>query len=139
MRRIRDKGNTVLVVEHDPAVMMAADWLIDVGPRAGKNGGEILYCGPPADLMKTDTLTSKWLKLHTTQTPPIDIKRHVPQDEPFKIVGATVHNLKNVSVDMPRGGVLVCVTGVAGSGKSSLIREIFVNEVCSCLWREMMI
>lgn len=122
LQKLRDKGNTVLVVEHDPDVIKVADHVIDVGPKAGSQGGEIVYEGSYASLLKADTLTGKFMK---TAMP---IKKEFrPAKKPLKLSKVTVNNLKNVSVDIP-SGVLTLITGVAGSGKSSLINEAFVAQ-----------
>ena len=122
LQKLRDKGNTVLVVEHDPDVIKVADYVIDVGPRAGSNGGEIMFEGSYADLLKADTLTGKHLK---QSTPIKDSFR--PSRGTLPIRGAKLNNLQNVSVDIPLG-VLTVVTGVAGSGKSSLINHVFLRQ-----------
>lgn len=122
LQKLRDKGNTVLVVEHDPAVIQMADYIVDVGPRAGKHGGEIVFEGTVADLLKANTLTGK----HMQQSLPIkETFRQAKGTLP--IAKASVHNLHNVSVDVPTG-VLTAVTGVAGSGKSSLIHQVFLKQ-----------
>ena len=119
---LRDKGNTVLVVEHDKDVISIADEVIDVGPRAGRNGGEILYQGSYAGLLESGTLTGNAMQ---TQIP---IKKTVRIPKDFlPIRDANVHNLKHISVDVPLN-VLTAVTGVAGSGKSSLIRDVFAKQ-----------
>lgn len=122
LRRLRDKGNSVLVVEHDPDIIRAADWAVEIGPRAGREGGKLLYSGTLAGLAASDTPTGRSLA-----APPTPSLRRKPWTEAFAIAGAAVHNLKNLSVKIPRG-VLTCVTGVAGSGKSTLVHEVFVKE-----------
>ncbi|HEY3522502.1 MAG TPA: ATP-binding cassette domain-containing protein, partial [Candidatus Limnocylindrales bacterium] len=113
--RLRDKGNTVLVVEHDPEVMRIADHVVDMGPGAGPHGGTIVYAGTVEGLARSDTATGRHLDVRQElKTDPRQPKGSIP------IRNATLHNLKDVSVDVPLG-VLVAVTGVAGSGKSSLI------------------
>ncbi len=122
LQSLRDKGNTVLVVEHDKDVISIADEVIDVGPLAGKNGGQILFQGSYEALLLSDTLTGNALK----QIVPLKDKPRTPQAF-LPVREACVHNLKNVSVDIPLN-VLTVVTGVAGSGKSSLIRDVFAKQ-----------
>lgn len=118
--KLRDKGNTVLVVEHDPDVIKVADHIIDVGPQAGSQGGKIVYEGSYAGLLKADTLTSTFMKKA------MPIKKEFRQaKKQLKLSKVSINNLKNVSVEIPVG-VFTAVTGVAGSGKSSLINEAFV-------------
>ncbi|MGD8189945.1 ATP-binding cassette domain-containing protein [Brevibacillus ginsengisoli] len=118
--QLRDKGNTVLVVEHDREVMVIADYIIDVGPYAGTRGGEIVYEGDFAGLLRADTLTGRYLK----QSLPLKTSTRVPMDW-MTVTSAKLHNLKDVTVDIPVG-VLTVVTGVAGSGKSTLINGAFL-------------
>jgi excinuclease UvrABC ATPase subunit len=121
LRKLRDMGNTVLVVEHDPDVIKVADHIVDLGPQAGGRGGEIVYQGSYAGLLKADTLTGKFMK------EAMPIKKEFRQaEEHLRLSEVSVNNLKNVSVNIPVG-VLTLVTGVAGSGKSSLIDEAFVS------------
>ena len=122
LQKLRDKGNTVLVVEHDPDVIKVADHIVDVGPHAGPQGGEIVYEGSYASLLKADTLTGR----HMQQSIPLKESFRAPTGK-LPIKNAKVNNLKNVSVNIPTG-VLTLVTGVAGSGKSSLINEVFQHQ-----------
>lgn len=122
LQKLRDKGNTVLVVEHDPDVIKVADHIVDVGPKAGIHGGEIVYEGSFAGLKKAATLTGKFLE----QTVPLK-GGYRPATGKLSISDATIHNLHHVSVDIPTG-VLTVVTGVAGSGKSSLIHQVFLKN-----------
>jgi excinuclease ABC subunit A len=122
MLRLRDAGNTLVVVEHDPAVMLAADRMIDMGPGPGRLGGQIVFDGTTADLRKADTLTGAYLsgRKHVG----FGFKRMVTEATPRLILeGAREHNLQNVSVEFPLQR-LVTVTGVSGSGKSSLIQDV---------------
>lgn len=122
LQQLRDQGNTVIVVEHDPDVIKVADYIVDVGPHAGSKGGSIVYEGSYADLLKADTLTGKYLGQELPlKAEPRKAKGHLP------IEHATINNLKDVSVSIPTG-VLNVITGVAGSGKSSLINQTFVNK-----------
>ena len=122
LKNLRDKGNTVLVVEHDKDIIRIADEVIDIGPLAGKNGGQILFQGSYENLRISGTKTGNALSSE------IKIKENVRQPKGFlPIRNANIHNLKNVDVDIPLGVMLV-VTGVAGSGKSSLIREVFAKQ-----------
>src|SRR5687768_866534 len=119
LQKLRDKGNTVIVVEHDPDVIKVADHVVDVGPLAGPHGGEIVYEGSYVNLLKANTITGK----HMQQTVPLKEEFRTPTGK-LPIKNAKVNNLQNVSVNIPTG-VLTVVTGVAGSGKSSLINEVF--------------
>lgn len=122
LQKLRDKGNTVLVVEHDPDVIKVADHIVDVGPYAGSRGGTIVYEGSYQGLLEADTLTGIHMKR------PLRLKQDCRQPSgKLSIKDATLHNLQNVSVDIP-AGVLTVVTGVAGSGKSTLINEVFLSQ-----------
>lgn len=118
LESLRDLGNSVLVVEHDKDMIERADYVIDIGPKAGKNGGKIISEGTPAQLLKEDTLTANYLngKLKIA----IPKKRRKGNGKTLKLEGATGNNLKDVSIEIPLG-TLTCVTGVSGSGKSTLI------------------
>ncbi|HEX5692256.1 MAG TPA: excinuclease ABC subunit UvrA, partial [Roseiflexaceae bacterium] len=122
LQKLRDKGNTVIVVEHDPDVIKVADHVVDVGPHAGRDGGTIVYQGDYAGLQKADTLTGRFLQ----QSMPLKGKVRTPKGT-LPIRKARANNLQNVSVDIPTG-VLTVVTGVAGSGKSSLINHEFLRQ-----------
>ena len=122
LQSLRDKGNTVLVVEHDPAVMTVADNIVDMGPRAGTQGGRIVYEGTYLGLTKAKTLTAQFLNRNIA----IKSAFRKPTGK-LSVREANINNLKNVSVEIPRG-VLTVVTGVAGSGKSSLINEAFLQQ-----------
>ncbi len=121
LRQLKDKGNTVLVVEHDPAVMACAEHIVDIGPGAGSLGGEIVFSGSFSDLKKqAHNLTAHYLNRRASAR-----RERKKWTAAFEIRAAALHNLKNVSTRIPKG-VLTCVTGVAGSGKSSLINDFFL-------------
>ena len=123
LKELRDLGNTVIVVEHDRDMMLAADWIIDIGPRAGRKGGEVVFQGTPEELLKSDTLTAKYLNGSlccdnvAAKTDKSEDKQQV-----LKLSGCTGNNLKNITVEFPLGK-LILVTGVSGSGKSTLVNE----------------
>ncbi|MBM3398490.1 MAG: excinuclease ABC subunit A, partial [Betaproteobacteria bacterium] len=122
MQRLRDAGNTLVVVEHDPAVMLAADRMIDMGPGPGERGGQIVFDGTTTDLRKANTLTGAYLG--GRKQVGLGFKRMVTDSTPRLILeGAREHNLQNISVDFPLQR-LVTITGVSGSGKSSLIQDV---------------
>lgn len=120
LEQLRDIGNSVLVVEHDKDMIERADYVIDIGPKAGKYGGKIISRGTPEELLKEDTITAKYLNGEMQIAVPK--KRREGNGKFMKLTGATGNNLKNVSIELPLGK-LICVTGVSGSGKSTLINE----------------
>ncbi|MBR0064302.1 MAG: excinuclease ABC subunit UvrA [Paludibacteraceae bacterium] len=127
LKELRDMGNSVIVVEHDEQMMREADWIVDIGPKAGRLGGKVLFSGTPSDLLKTDTMTALYLKGEKTvtggTTEPSQSNGKTADDERYlTLSGCTGNNLKNVRVRIPLGK-MVCVTGVSGSGKSSLINQ----------------
>ncbi|SEA27102.1 excinuclease ABC subunit A [Flavobacterium gillisiae] len=120
LEQLRDIGNSVIVVEHDKDMIERADYVIDIGPKAGKFGGEIISIGTPAETLKSNTITAQYLNGEMKIEVPK--KRREGNGKFMKLTGATGNNLKNVSIDLPLGK-LICVTGVSGSGKSTLINE----------------
>lgn len=133
--RLRDLGNTVIVVEHDPQTMMASDWIVDIGPGAGKHGGKVMFEGTPQQMLKSHTLTGDYLsgrKKIESKEAKIVGKKTVQKY--LEIKGATEHNLKNIDVKIPLGK-FVCVTGVSGSGKSSLVSDILARALLKKFYR----
>ncbi len=120
LEKLRDIGNSVIVVEHDKDMIERADYVIDIGPRAGKYGGEIISAGTPQEMLANHTLTAMYM--NGERKIEIPHKRREGNGKSIKLTGATGNNLKNVSIELPLGK-LICVTGVSGSGKSTLINE----------------
>ena len=120
LKSLRDTGNSVIVVEHDKDMILSADYIVDMGPLAGIRGGEVVAAGTPDDILKSHTLTAEYL--NNTKRIEIPKERRNGKSNYIKLIGATGNNLKNVDLEIPLGK-LICVTGVSGSGKSSLIND----------------
>ncbi len=132
LKSLRDLGNTLIVVEHDEDTMLAADYVVDIGPGAGSHGGEVIACGTAEEIMKVpESITGKYLSGELKI--PVPEERRKPAGW-LKIVGAKENNLKNVTVEIPLG-IMTCVTGVSGSGKSSLVNEILYKHLARNLNR----
>ena len=133
LKRLRDLGNTLIVVEHDEDTMRAADYIVDIGPEAGVNGGRVIYSGDVKGILKCkDSITGQYLsgKLKI----PVPESRRPTTEKWLRVIGAQENNLKNINVDIPLG-VFTCVTGVSGSGKSSLVNEIIYKHLVAKLNR----
>jgi excinuclease ABC subunit A len=127
MEELRDLGNTILVVEHDPDVIRAADYLLDLGPGAGELGGQLLAAGTVAEVMRNpNSITGKYLSGRLTI--PVPKLRREPGREHLKLKGARIHNLRGVDLDIPLG-LLCCVTGVSGSGKSTIVHQVLYRAL----------
>ena len=133
MKRLRDIGNTLIVVEHDDDTMLAADYIVDIGPGAGVNGGNVVFAGTVDKLLKCEnSITGQYLS--GRKKIPVPDKRRDGNGKFLKVIGASEHNLKNIDVEIPLGK-LICVTGVSGSGKSSLVNEIIYKHLACKLNR----
>ena len=119
LRQLRDTGNTVVVVEHDKDMMLAADYVVDIGPRAGRKGGEVVFQGTPAEMLQSNTLTAGYLNGDNFIAIP---QRRKGNGKQLRLIGAKGNNLRNVTATFPLG-TLICVSGVSGSGKSTLIND----------------
>jgi len=127
LKKLRDLGNTIVVVEHDPQTIRAADWVCDIGPGAGKYGGRVIFQGTPKELLKAKTLTGEYLS--GRKKVEISTGSHPEREKKLLIIkGAREHNLKNIDVKIPLGK-FVCITGVSGSGKSSLMNDILARAL----------
>jgi len=132
VRRLVDKGNSVIMVEHDREAILAADYLVDMGPKAGVHGGNIVAAGTPEEVMRTPTsVTGPYLAGVKRLVPPA--KRNRPDGRMLRVIGAKAHNLKNVTLEVPLG-LITSVTGVSGSGKSSLISDTLLSAARSSLY-----
>ncbi len=132
LKNLRDLGNTLIVVEHDEDTMLAADYIVDIGPGAGSHGGEVIACGTAKEIMKVpESVTGQYLSGRTSI--PVPAERRKPTGY-IKVCGARENNLKNIDVKFPLG-IMTCVTGVSGSGKSSLVNEILYKHLARDLNR----
>lgn len=134
LKKLRDEGNTVIVVEHDKDMMLNADYIVDIGPKAGRRGGNVVFAGTPKQMLKESTLTADYLSgLKKIETPKV---RRSGNGDVIRLRGCNGHNLKNVDVDFPLG-TFICVTGVSGSGKSSLVNGTLQPIISQKLYRSL--
>ena len=134
LKELRDIGNTVVVVEHDKDMMLAADDIVDMGPRAGRLGGEVVYQGTPKEMLHRNTMTADYL--NGQRAIEIPAKRRKGNGKTLRLIGAKGNNLKGVKVDFPLG-TLICVTGVSGSGKSTLINDTLLPILSQHFYRSL--
>ena len=134
LKQLRDNGNSIIVVEHDRDIMTESDYVIDIGPGAGKTGGEVVYQGTPQKMLKSHTLTADYL--NGVKSIEVPETRRIGNGKYIELKGATGHNLKNVDLRLPLG-MFVCVTGVSGSGKSSLINGTLQPILSKEFYRSM--
>lgn len=134
LKKLRDEGNTVIVVEHDKDMMLNADYIVDIGPKAGRKGGNVVFAGTPKQMLKESTLTADYLSgLKKIEIPKV---RRSGNGDVIRLRGCNGHNLKNVDVDFPLG-TFICVTGVSGSGKSSLVNGTLQPIISQKLYRSL--
>lgn len=134
LKKLRDEGNTVIVVEHDKDMMLNADYIVDIGPKAGRRGGNVVFAGTPKQMLKESTLTADYLsRLKKIEIPKV---RRSGNGDVIRLRGCNGHNLKNVDVDFPLG-TFICVTGVSGSGKSSLVNGTLQPIISQKLYRSL--
>ena len=147
LKELRDLGNTVIVVEHDRDMMLSADWIVDIGPRAGRKGGEVVFQGTPAEMLKSNTLTAQYLRPTPQPLPDMEgsnqsqelatpLPRREGKGESLRLIGCRGNNLKNIDVEFPLGKLIV-VTGVSGSGKSTLINETLYPILSKHFYRSL--
>ena len=134
LKELRDIGNTVVVVEHDKDMMLAADYIVDMGPRAGRLGGEVVYQGTPKEMLHRNTMTADYL--NGQRAIEIPAERRKGNGKTLRLIGAKGNNLKGVKVDFPLG-TLICVTGVSGSGKSTLINDTLLPILSQHFYRSL--
>ena len=137
LKELRDMGNSVIVVEHDEQMMREADYVVDIGPKAGRLGGEIMFAGTPAEMLHTDTLTAKYLRGELQITPPEHTTTPIGKDTKWLTLrGCKGNNLKDVTARIPLG-CMVCVTGVSGSGKSTLVNQTLYPILSQKFYRSL--
>ena len=134
LKELRDMGNTVVVVEHDKDMMLAADYIVDIGPKAGRLGGEVVFQGTPQQMLKANTLTSQYL--NGSRAIEVPAERRRGNGKSLRLIGARGNNLKGVDVSFPLG-TFICVTGVSGSGKSTLINDTLLPILSQHFYRSL--
>lgn len=134
LKELRDMGNTVVVVEHDKDMMLAADYIVDIGPKAGRLGGEVVFQGTPQQMLKANTLTSQYL--NGSRAIEVPAERRKGNGKSLRLLGARGNNLKGVDVSFPLG-TFICVTGVSGSGKSTLINDTLLPILSQHFYRSL--